>query len=450
MIKSFRIILIVVAIVLSVCNVVVSDFLINRNKIIKGVYFYDFHLGGKTREQCKVFLKQKTESLLQKPVCLIINNNEKITLFPRNIDIHLDINKITSDAYLVGRGKNKIENIILRYKILRQKRYLDVIEYVKYNKKKLKQLMEFLNNKISTAPRNADFKIENGNVVIVPSMEGQKLDENKFQVLFNKTLFKENNRKFIIPVEKIKPALTTETAKAMQIEKRISSFSTAFDPDKPERVNNIIIGVEKLNKLIIAPGEVFSFNEMLGPRSYEMGYQKAPAYINKEVKMEVGGGICQVSSTLYNLVLKTDLKVIERTPHSRPVDYVVLGLDATVYYDEIDFKFKNNTNHYLLLHAQIIEGQKILMEFYGSKDMNIPEIRIVSQIVEKIPPGIKIKRKGDVEQGEIYIEKGKPGYRVRVWKIIENKREVEKEFLHEDVYHPVETIVYVPSAKGNK
>jgi len=450
MIKSFRmLILIVVIIVLSGCNVIVSDFLINKNKIIEGIYFYDLHLGGKTKEQCTAFLKQKTESLMQKPIRIIIND-EEITLFPRNINVHLDIDKITNDAYLAGREENIIENIILRYKILRYKRYLDMVKYVKYDEKKLKQLGEFLNDKIYVAPRNADFKIENGNVIITPSREGKKLGEDKFRVLFNKTLFEENNRKFIIPVEKIKPALTTEAAKAMQIEKRISGFFTVFDPNKTERVNNIIIGVKKLNNLIIAPGEVFSFNEMIGPRSYDKGYQKAPVYINKKIKMEAGGGICQVSSTLYNLVLKTGLEVIERTPHSRPVDYVALGLDATVYYDEIDFKFKNNTNHYLLLHAQIIEGQKILMEFYGAKDINIPQIRFFSKIVEKIPPNIKIIRKEEMEQGEIYIEKGKPGYRVHVWKIIENKKGAEKKFLYEDVYHPLETIIYVPSAKGNK
>lgn len=129
-------------------------------------------------------------------------------------------------------------------------------------------------------------------------------------------------------------------------------FSTNITDKTPERYNNIQLGVNKLNGAIVKPGETFSFNDYIGPRTKEAGYQEAIIFDGHGNKVDgYGGGICQISSTLYNAVLNAGLEVIERHEHSREVPYIESGKDATVSYGAEDFKFKNNSRRDIKINA---------------------------------------------------------------------------------------------------
>ncbi len=116
------------------------------------------------------------------------------------------------------------------------------------------------------------------------------------------------------------------------------------------RGKNIMLAAQSLNNYLVAPGEIFSFNRATGPRTPERGYKLAPIIVGGTVIPGYGGGVCQVSTTLYNAVKSAELEIVERYPHSRPVDYVPKGRDATVS-DFLDFKFRNNTDRYILLKS---------------------------------------------------------------------------------------------------
>ena len=129
-------------------------------------------------------------------------------------------------------------------------------------------------------------------------------------------------------------------------------FSTNITDKTPERLNNIKLGVNKLNGASVKPGETFSFNDHIGPRTKEAGYQEAIIFDGQGNKVDgYGGGICQISSTLYNTVLNAGLEVIERHEHSRDVPYIEPGKDATVSFGSEDFKFKNTSNRTITINA---------------------------------------------------------------------------------------------------
>ena len=136
------------------------------------------------------------------------------------------------------------------------------------------------------------------------------------------------------------------------VQKISGTFSTKITDKTPERLNNIKLGVEKLNGATINPGEEFSFNAQVGPRTSETGFEKAIIFDGHGNKMDgYGGGVCQISSTLYNAVLNAGLPVTERHEHSRSVPYIEDGKDASVSYDAEDLKFKNTSNNKLKISA---------------------------------------------------------------------------------------------------
>jgi len=152
--------------------------------------------------------------------------------------------------------------------------------------------------------------------------------------------------------------------------------------------------------------------------------------------------VCQLSTTLYNLALLADLEIVERSNHSLPVSYVPLGRDATVNFGVIDFKFKNTTGEYLLLHTEI-KDNTLTMRFYGSKKID-KKVDVVSEIEKVIPPPVNFKEDPSLEKGKIIIREGKPGYQVKVWKVITYSNGVqEKKLISTDIYNPIASIIYI-------
>jgi len=137
----------------------------------------------------------------------------------------------------------------------------------------------------------------------------------------------------------------------------ISSFATTIYDKNENRVNNIKIAAEELDKTVIEPGEVFSFNETVGRRSKEKGYEEAPIFVDGEKSKGVGGGVCQVSTTLYNAALEADLEIIERHRHSREVSYVEEGKDAAVVYNSKDLRFKNTKDYPIEIRISVSEDE---------------------------------------------------------------------------------------------
>lgn len=148
----------------------------------------------------------------------------------------------------------------------------------------------------------------------------------------------------------------------------IGTYSTNFASSSSQRANNIALATKSINGKILMPGEVFSFNDTVGERTGERGYEPAPVIIGNKLESGLGGGICQVSTTLYNAVSRAGMTSIEREHHTMPVHYVPQGMDATVDYGNIDYKFKNIYQYPVYIQAYISNGN-IIFNLYSNSSM---------------------------------------------------------------------------------
>lgn len=144
----------------------------------------------------------------------------------------------------------------------------------------------------------------------------------------------------------------------------MGEFSTRIVDNDESRVKNLYLACSKLNGKITAPGEIFSFNDTVGPRTEERGFEYGYVFEGSKKKQEVGGGVCQVSSTLFNAARQAGMEIVERHQHKRKVDYVKLGNDATVSYGELDFRFKNVSDYPVKIEAGVLSG-RVVVRLWG-------------------------------------------------------------------------------------
>ncbi|MBO8158313.1 MAG: VanW family protein [Thermosyntropha sp.] len=193
---------------------------------------------------------------------------------------------------------------------------------------------------------------------IIPEQDGIIVDVEK---TLSKVLAADENEKLDLEIIKIHPRYSAEDLE--RVNRIIGSYYT-YISGSYARFNNISLGSKAINNVIVWPEEVFSFNETVGPRTPERGYMPAPIIMMGSMDVGYGGGVCQVSSTLYNAVLKAGLEVIERHMHSKPVHYVPKEMDATVDYGSLDLKFKNNTLNPVIIKSEVKNG-RLVVQIWG-------------------------------------------------------------------------------------
>jgi len=406
-----------------------------KSVIPSGVYCGDLHIGGLTREQAEAKLIKFTEEILQSTITL--EHDDFKWSFNVADHLEIDINKTLDHIFAYTQKGNIIERFALRQQL--KKSPLQVNPDVKYHEKNLRTSFDEINKAIHIKPVNAYFKIDGDRISIVDDIEGQMLDEDELKARIASNLWAQN-KTLKIPVKKYRADITKEDLAALEIREKVAEYSTKFNKAQKGRTKNIQLAAEQINGLILLPGDVFSFNQVVGERTRDKGYQEAPVFINNQTVSDIGGGVCQVSSTLYNLALLMNLEIIERTNHSLPVSYVPLGRDATVNYGTIDLKFKNNTNSNLLLVTEVVDDT-ITAKFFG-KEKPAFTINLISETVRTIPPPVTIKEDKNLLKGEVKIQPGSPGYVVKLWKTYISGEKEEKILVSTDTYNPTPTVLY--------
>ena len=215
---------------------------------------------------------------------------------------------------------------------------------------------------LSAIPADAYYDKETNS--IVPEVSGVEFDVEQAKSLWNAAAVTE---KVEIPVELLEPEITEESLKALLFRDKLGACTTYYYGSTASRINNIDLVAQKLNGFVLMPGEEFSYNGYVGQRTEEAGFQYAGAYNNGQVVQEIGGGICQVSSTLYYATMCANLQTLERTCHTFIVTYLPIGLDATVSWPGPDFKFKNDRDYPIKILAWTEQENKSLtIEIWGS------------------------------------------------------------------------------------
>ena len=512
--KKILYFLIVLFAVLLFMSTIFAILNINNEKIIKGIYIQGIDMSNKTEEEALNLLQNKSEDILKKDIILkyneystsitpeqielkidypgAVNKAQKIgktnnilvdnfnilksIIFKTNIDINLEYNKevlqnmikninselpgsvkevtyeINDDKLIITNGKS---GIFVNSEKIEQ----DIINHIKNNF--TKEEYEIL---IPVNEKEADpINIEKIHEEIYKEAKDAYIEENPFRLHVDedgldfditleeaKDIINEEKGTYEIPLKIDKAKVKTEDLGEKLFKETLSKFTTIYDAGNKSRGTNISIAAKTINGTVILPGETFSYNKVLGNTTKEKGYQLGGSYQNGKVVQAYGGGICQVSTTLYNAVLYANLEIVERYNHSYSVSYVPASRDATVSYGGKDFKFKNSRTYPIKIEA-VAKNGVVSVSIEGIKEEKEYDIEIKSTTLSTTPYKTTYQDNSSMQEGkEKVIQVGHNGMKSQAYIIKKyNGKIISKELLNADTYQPMNKIIERGTKKDN-
>lgn len=417
--------------------VIIGNWIFYESRIFPNIFIESVNIGGLTPKEAKVKVTGIFEKELDSFSKELVYKNSSWQLSNEDLGLYYLFDDYIDKAYGVGRSGNyyerikKINNLRKNPEIIRLEPY--------YNLSEIKNIMRNISQSINKPSVNAEINRKNGTFIIKKEVLGVEVDEDALMERIVDAIGNFNNDSIPIPVKNITPEIIEEDLNTIQ--DLIGEYVTTFNSQEKGRSENIKLAVNSINNMLLMPEDEFSFNESTGPRSVEDGYKEAPVIVNGELVPGIGGGICQVSTTLYQAVLRSDVEITSRRNHGRPVGYVPIGQDATVAYGYIDFKFRNNKDYPIYIESYI-KGEQVYVKLYSKKTNNM-SIDLESEIIEVVKPKMEIKKDPNMDVGERRINKaGKEGYRVVTYKVyLQDGKKLKKEAISKDYYPPRDGII---------
>lgn len=361
------------------------------NVVYPGIYVDSIDFGGKSKDEVRTYFAKKNQPLAH-TIFTFRNDDMVATVSANRFNAGYDANLLSEQAFMLGRSDNTISNISIIFQAYMHGVSLD--PSYRYSDEAYTRMIQPFKKAINVDPVDAQFNFQNGRVIAFkPSSNGEKVDEDKLKkAIQTKTYVVLQSQKpdriaIDIPVITVEPKVTTEKANNLGVNELIGTGTSLFHGSIANRIYNLTLASSKLNGVLVAPGEIFSFAKVVGDISKYTGYKEAYVIQNGKTVLGDGGGVCQVSTTLFRAVLNAGLPIIERHQHAYRVHYyeedLGPGIDAAVYVPSVDFKFKNDTGHYLLIQTTVDpDNEKLTYEIYGTSDGRVSHISepvIVSQ-----------------------------------------------------------------------
>lgn len=357
-----------------------------KAKIYPGITIDGVSFAGKTPDDVMEYFQKRNAPF--QDVSITLTFEDKIaTLSAQELAISYDGKWVGTQAYDIGRSGNFLSDTYQKSKsALYGTRLKSVFQM---NNEVINQTIQTLASYIDYAPQDALFQFVDGKVKeFKPSKSGRQVDQDAAKTAiqtFISTISKNsaqqitNHILIVLPVKEVLPRITTENSNNFGLKELIGSGSSKFVGSIPGRVYNVALAADRMNGHLVPPGSEFSFNEALGDVSAATGYQQA--YIIKDGRTVLGdgGGVCQVSTTLFRAIMNAGLPIIERHAHSYRVGYYEQdsgpGLDATVFSPSYDLKFRNDTSNYVLIQAKADKtNYSLVFDLYGTADGRKSEV----------------------------------------------------------------------------
>ena len=495
--------IILIILVLLALSVVFSIMNINNNNIVKGVKIEGIDVSGLSREDAKSKIESIYQDKKEKEITLKYKDYEA-TLSPQLLEVNYDIDKGIEEAVSIGKSDNIFINNFNIVKAMLGKNNIKIDMTI--NEDVVKQNIEEISANIPGAVTEPSYYIENDKLIITKGKEGIKVDNDKliekikeqlkdintaqeyieitvtekkpeeididkiheevykevqdayytkdpftihpevegvdFNVEEAKEQLKEDKEQYEIQLTITKPKVTTAQIGSEAFPDLLATYSTRYDGGDRDRTTNLRIACQKINEKVVLPGETFSYNQTLGVRSTATGYKNAKVYENGEVVDGIGGGICQISSTLYNSVLMANLDIVERKNHQFVTSYTPAGRDATVVYGMTDFKFKNTRKYAIKIKASASNGVATV-SIYGIKEENEYTVSFSTRTVSTIPFTVKYVDDNTLAVGtEKVKQKGANGIITETYitKSL-NGKVVSTKLLSKDTYNAMQRII---------
>ena len=438
--KIRKILLYLIIIVVAVSLVDAVDIYRNRGKILPGVSAFGVELEGLTKEEAREILRPIAAKIIDSPRILVFEDKEFKFIPHKELDAFIDLNRVVEDTYAIARTGNIFKRI--KDRIVVWRKGYEVPFRAEFNLQKFEDFQNRIISRINRSPGDAYVE---GNRLI-ESRIGVKLDAERFKEEINKTLLNLDDEKYIlnIPVITVDPKVTTQNILTeLAVNGELGRYSTSLENKEENTIYNIRLASEVINGILVKPQEIFSFNKYVGPAEKADGYKEGTIIANGVFVNGYGGGICQVSSTLYNAVLLANLPIVERYNHSvygEATKYVPLGQDAAIFYGFKDLKFKNNSDHVIVIFSKVFRDT-IQVSIFGGNE-NKAEVEIISKDKRVIEYQVIREKNSKLKAGqEVVVQEGVPGYQIKTYRIVRKDGEEKIEFLAEDTYKSVPMII---------
>lgn len=361
--------------IVSICVIVFSKMYADR--VIPGVFVDNINVSGKTRQEVEDLYNNKNK-ITENSTFTLKFDDLYATASAKDLDIGYDTNLISNQVMSLGKNSNFFANV---YIILSSYLYGTTLHApYTFDSDKFADILKPLQQKAYKAPVDAQFAFDNNRVTAFKqSQDGVQLDTASAQKFMDNSVEKavksesKQNFSYVIPAIVLEPDITTEEANSFGIVEEIGSGTSLFYHSIPNRVHNIQVASSRVSGILVKPGEEFSFDKNLGDVSKATGYASAYVIQNGRTVLGDGGGVCQVSTTLFRAILNAGLPITERHAHAYRVGYYEedspAGLDATVFYPSVDLKFVNNTGNYILVQSNLdLDNMRLTYTLYGKKD----------------------------------------------------------------------------------
>ena len=416
--------------------------------ILKGVSIDKLDVSGMTREEALAALESYEKNLGGQSIKLGIGDNV-IEAKLSDLGVTFDNEDLVDEAIGVGHAGN----IVKRYKDQKDLQHSGKTFPLSWqtNEDTVRTYVENNCTKYDKKAQNASLTRENGAFNFVAGTEGLELNVDSavrtISDYLENSWTSDNTEVLNLETQVTEPEGSAE--ELANIKDLLGSFTTSFSTSGSNRCKNVSSGASHINGTVLYPGEEFSAYETVSPFTEANGYAMAGSYLNGEVVDSMGGGICQVSTTLYNAVLRAELNVTERSPHSMTVHYVDLSEDAAIAGTYKDFKFVNSTEYPIYIEGYTTSDKKITFNIYGKETRPANRtIQYVSETLSVTDPGETVVQDASLAPGaRVRVQAGHKGIRSRLWKCVYiDGVEQEKTLLYTDTYNASKAIYHVGPA----
>lgn len=421
----------------------------NDKQISEGIYIESVYIGGMTEEEANIALEAYIEEVNAKSFTFTAGDKQ-IVVAASELGVDVTNKDVVKEAMSVG----KTGSLLKRYKDLTDLEHGDLVLKLDFSIDK-ELVTTLLNDNISnidTKAVNNGLTREEGEFVYVPGTTGVAVNVGPSVALIEEYVADEWNGEDAVmelSAQITEPKGSEE--ELAQIKDLLGSCNTNFRTSVAARITNINVATSRINGTVLYPGEVFSVNETILYRNKENGYEKAGSYEGGQTVQSYGGGVCQVSTTLYNAVIYAELEIVERQNHSMTVAYVPLAMDAAIAGDYLDFKFKNNQEYPIYIEGYT-QGKDLYFNIYGVETRPANRtIEFETTVLETMDPGTMFTAV-ELPVGTVTQTQSKHiGYRTQLWKIVkEDGVVVSKEKFNTSNYRSSPKILAIGIATNNE
>lgn len=420
--------------------------LLDVQTIYNGIQFEGTSFGGKSREDLLAFSKEQEKAKGEEVLFnVVLEGRDPIPVKLSELKPAYNTEEAAEKAYTYGRDGNRISRYISVLN-LESKPQNFSIDY-QVGESSVQELVDTLQKELESKMSNATVDFHpNDEVMFVAKggKNGVSIDKEKLKNDIKNAVDSNNRQDIHVAASVIKPEISEEQAMANTV--LVSKFSTTTTGEY-NRDTNIKLASQAFNGVIVQPGEVFSINDCTGRRTPAKGYRAAGAIKNGKLIEEPGGGVCQVSGTLYGAVLRADMEIVTRHNHRWPSTYVPIGQDAAIDYPSADFKFKNTSDFPVYLRSTKV-GTKLTVYIYGAP-LKWDKIEVISSRTGTLgAPKAKTTVDKSLKPGQKVVDvKSRSGATAVAYRVFyKNGKEDHREKLHDSTYRPVQGVIRVGPA----